>query len=96
MKQSIIKLVKLLRTKRLVMKLIIISLTVLAGFNIFFMLDYFWYKGLRTSHYLFMASGMGIALFGWSCWPKKAKLIPFTSARPMTKEDAEVLNNIYK
>lgn len=76
MKQSLINLVKLLITKRFITKLLIIVMTCLAVFNIYFVLDYFWYKGLQTAHYLFMLAGAGIAAISWTCWPKKQSQTP--------------------
>lgn len=48
-----------------------IFFTLLAGVNIYCMLDLFWYKGLEFKHYFFMALPAGVATLAWVLRPKK-------------------------
>lgn len=51
-------------------RFIIIFYTLLAGVNLYLMLDLFWYKGFEFKHWFFTCAPLLIVAIHWSNWPR--------------------------
>jgi hypothetical protein len=72
-------------------------MTCLAGSVILMTLETTGIRGFKLAHYALCIYPILGAALAWSIWPKKPKGIePFSSGRPMSKADADTLNEIYK